>query len=164
KMPNGRSSATPRLCLLRLGGQRPVAAEAGFRHSLAAGQAGQLPLQLLGPGRGQERPQRREIGMQHRGSRRPAEPGHRGQHGTGRGGASGAGRERVVWAGIWRLGRIIGSQTPVPAWSSAAIRTWGVSLRKWAAVVDGDMYAQSTIVTVQSVTRQPNGPWRNAVV
>ena len=34
--------------------------------------------------------------------------------------------------------RIIGSQTTVPACLSAASRTSGVSLRKWAAVVAGE--------------------------
>ena len=53
--------------------------------------------------------------------------------------ATAASTEPVVSAGISRLTRIIGSQTTVPAWSSAAIRTRGVSLRKWAAVVDGEM-------------------------
>ena len=41
-------------------------------------------------------------------------------------------------SGISRLSRIIGSQVTVPARSSAASRTSGVSLRKWAAVVDGE--------------------------
>src|SRR5207244_8917875 len=78
RVPNGRSSCTTRFCLLGRGGRRParelhhvllavervghgpppggrrtghrlVPTEAGFRHPLAAGQAGQLPLKILCP-------------------------------------------------------------------------------------------------------------------
>ena len=67
--------------------------------------------------------------------------------------------------------RTSGSQTTVPACSSARLTTSGVSLRKSAAVLRGPrldggpsgmLYAHVVIVTTQSVTRHPARPSRSA--
>ncbi len=77
----------------------------------------------------------------------------------------------IVFVGISRLIRTVGSQTTVPARSSACMRTSGVSFRKSAAVLGGPrldggpsgmLYAHLVIVTTQSVTCQPKRPSRSA--
>ena len=85
--------------------------------------------------------------------------------------ASAAMTPPIVSGGISTTARTVGSQTTVPARSSACMRTSGVSFRKSAAVLSGPrcdggpsgtLYRQPVIVTVQSVTCQPYSPSASA--